>query len=422
MSSNKLLIIDAFSGGRFFPEIAKRDFGCECIHLLSGEGLPEYYKRAFKAEHFIESYTWSEANHLELLAQLRKSNLTAVVAGAETGVELADRIAFELGLLGNGVKHSRARRSKSLMHEVVGTKNLRVPLQKRVYRLEDGIKFIQDHLAYPIVVKPDNSAGTDGFSLVYSDEEFEAAFHSLLNQTNQLGLINEGVLVQEYIIGEEFAVNTVSAFGKHHVTHIWHYHKKVINSDKIYDWEEYVQPGSELGRKICQYVFSTLNALEISFGAGHTEVMLDKNGLVLIESASRVDGMCNPSVDDANLGLNQVHLALVSLLSPNRLESVFHEKRREDAVLANVSLVSGDSSGRVISKINLEKLRGLASFQDIRLAVQVGEVLKPTKDIFSSPGFVYLAGQSLDLVKADYQKIRDLESHNQLFICEELAK
>ena len=46
---------------------------------------------------------------------------------------------------------------------------------------------------------------------------------------NSLGCVNEGVLVQEYLQGTEYVVDSVSRDGVHKVTAIWEYDKRSVN-------------------------------------------------------------------------------------------------------------------------------------------------------------------------------------------------
>lgn len=48
-------------------------------------------------------------------------------------------------------------------------------------------------------------------------------------QINGLGSVNEGALVQEYLDGMEYVVDTVSRAGAHRVCAIWEYDKRSIN-------------------------------------------------------------------------------------------------------------------------------------------------------------------------------------------------
>jgi len=62
-----------------------------------------------------DSYSlWSGRNAL-----INAVTLSAVMAGAETGVELADQLSELLGLQSNGTGHSEERRNKFAMGEAV---------------------------------------------------------------------------------------------------------------------------------------------------------------------------------------------------------------------------------------------------------------------------------------------------------------
>lgn len=415
MRKQKLLIVDCFSGGKLFAEIASKDFGCECFHLLSDPNLPDYYQRTFDPTYFLETFVWENSRRTVILNKLKQLGITAVVAGTETGVEVADEVCAELGLLGNGVIKSKARRSKSLMHEFAKGAGIRVPIQKLTGDLSEALRFAKLNLTFPLVIKPDASAGSDGFHIINDIDTFEFTFKKLHATQNRLGIPNNQLLIQEFIQGEEFAVNTVSSKGEHFVSHIWHYHKKTVGQNKIYDWEEYIDPNSELGKTISSFVFRTLESLDIKYGAAHTEIMIDGNGPVLIETASRVDGMCNPKLDNSTLGVNQISLALYSIIKPDSIASHFKDNFKIKGQLANVSLISTAKSENPIKKINSDKLEQLKSFKSVRWFLNVGVYLSVTTDIFTSPGFVYLYNENKVQLIEDYRKIRELEKSGLLF-------
>lgn len=415
MKKQKLLIVDSFSGGKLFAEIAATEFGCENFHLLSDPNLPDYYQKTFDGSFFSEKLIWHESEQENIIKKLSDLGVDAVIAGAETGVEVADKVCAALGLRGNGLDKSKGRRSKSLMHKYADLAGVRVPKQLLTNNLVEASQFVMNNLAFPVVIKPDSSAGSDGFHLVNDMVELAKAFNSLISTQNRLGLLNNNLLVQEFIQGEEFATNTVSANGKHFVTHIWHYHKRTIGSSKIYDWEEYVSSETSLGKQIASFVFDILNSLDIKYGAAHTEIMTDDKGPVLIETASRVDGMCNPKLDNEALGVNQINLSILSMIQPELVETVFQNNFKVQGHLANVSLISNIPSEKPLTKIKVNKLQELASYKDVRWFIKIGDSLKTTTDIFSSPGFIYLHGMQKEDLIGDYYKIRDIEISGELY-------
>ena len=106
--------------------------------------------------------------------------IIAVIPGAETGVELADRLSSRLGLRSNGEAGSLARRNKYLMGETVRNAGVRAVKQKRCYSIKDMDIFVKEELGgsgpFKCVVKPVQSAGSDDVYLCNDADEAKIAF------------------------------------------------------------------------------------------------------------------------------------------------------------------------------------------------------------------------------------------------------
>jgi len=76
-------------------------------------------------------------------------------------------------------------------------------------------ELIRAGLKYPIFIKPKASAGTDGCLRCENHVDLTNAFLKISKQRNLLNRINSEVLVQEYIRGTQYIVNTVSLGGHH---------------------------------------------------------------------------------------------------------------------------------------------------------------------------------------------------------------
>jgi hypothetical protein len=158
----------------------------------------------------------------------------AVIPGAETGVELADRLSARMGLRSNGEEGSLARRNKYDMGEKVRAAGVRA-VKQRLCRSETellaffieefGVSFngmtsssySHSSSAYATpegfrcVVKPVQSAGTDHVFLCDSIDEALTAFSSIHGHVNGLGLVNDGALVQEFLAGKEYVIDKVGS-------------------------------------------------------------------------------------------------------------------------------------------------------------------------------------------------------------------
>ena len=87
--------------------------------------------------------------------------------------------------------------------------------------------------AFKAVVKPCEGAGSDGVTICNSKQDVRDAFLKLDGTRNVLGLTTYEVLVQEYLVGEEYVVDTVSRDGVHKCVAIWKYDKRIFNGSPV---------------------------------------------------------------------------------------------------------------------------------------------------------------------------------------------
>lgn len=87
--------------------------------------------------------------------------------------------------------------------------------------------------SFKAVVKPVEGAGSDGVFICNSPDEVRSAYGSLEGTKNVLGLTNYSVLLQEYLKGDEYVVDTVSRSGVHKCVAIWKYDKRMFNGSPV---------------------------------------------------------------------------------------------------------------------------------------------------------------------------------------------
>ena len=66
--------------------------------------------------------------------------------------------------------------------------------------------------------------------LCSSQADVKTAFETINGKVNGLGSVNEGALVQEFLDGTEYVIDTVSRDGVHKVIAIWEYDKRCVQS------------------------------------------------------------------------------------------------------------------------------------------------------------------------------------------------
>ncbi|MFV0126939.1 ATP-grasp domain-containing protein [Streptomyces sp. HMX112] len=342
--------------------------------------------------------------------ELRRLGVGFVVAGTESGVLLADALSAELGTPGNGMSRPSARRDKHEMVLAVRARGLATAATAVTGSLSELEAWAERYGQWPVVLKPPASAGTDHVHFCHTPAELRAAFAAITAATDRYGSRNTRVLAQQFLRGEEYFVNTVSRDGLHHVVEVWRYHKGLVTGGvPMYDYEEPVPPHDPAVAQVSAYALAVLDALEIRNGAAHTEVMLTAEGPVLVECAARPGGAHQPAVVSRCLGTDQIELLARVIARPEEIGRGTLPRYELRTPLRYVSLISR-VHGVIPSAERLAAVRALESFTELVLAGPAGSPVRPTVDLGSSPGYVYLSAPSAARVEADYRTLRELEA------------
>lgn len=402
------LIVDAYSSGQYLAsELKKYEF--DIVHVQSTPVIPENFRQSFKPGDFIDNII-HEGDLQQTLEKLYRYDIAFLIVGTESGVELGDLLADKMGLPSNGITLSEARRNKYEMAETIRQVGLKAVHQIKSASLEDILSWARHWNRWPVVLKPIDSTGTNNVIFCENENDILQAFERILRSKNVMGRQNVEVLAQEFLQGTEYCVNTVSCQGKHHIAEIWRFRKqRVPGAGYIYDAEEPIPFEGSPQAELCDYVCDVLDALEVRFGAAHTEIMMTDDGPILIEVGTRLVGAIVPSVISRCLGYNQVQLTVEAYVHPHRFLAIIDRPYSIHRNLLCVSLISR-REGVIQSLSSFERIRQLPSFAHMSLSIAVGSRLKPTVDIVTSPGLVYLVHQDPNILRQDYEIIRGFES------------
>jgi len=202
-------------------------------------------------------------------------SIAACLAGGEAGVDLADALSEYLGVLTNGTEIPN-RRDKKIQQELCRKVGLRSVRQAGGDKLEQVQDFLRTE-SYPIVLKPNESAGSDGVKLCFTYEEAVEHFHVLMKSQMVNGGEVPAVLCQEFLKGKEYVVDHVSRDGIHKTMMVWVYDKRPANGAAfVYYGCSAVPSDSPEAKVLVAYVRGVLDALGIQNGPSH-----GKNYMVL---------------------------------------------------------------------------------------------------------------------------------------------
>lgn len=380
--------------------------GATLVRVQSTPEVPTVYRRLPALELFADNIVHDD-DLARSSARLAALGVDYVLPGGETGVELADALAEALGLPGNGTALSAARRDKATQQEAVRAAGLPVVDQLMVTGEDDLLAWCQSRPGR-VVVKPIRSAGNDGVAVCRTVDQALAAYRAIVGRRNIFGLPNDAALVQEYLAGPEFAVNTVSSRGRHEVTDIWRYAKMSVNGVVDRHCAACSVPVRQDG-ELVEYVFAVLDALGIGYGPTHAEVVVTADGPRLVELGARMCGAGAAYYAEQIGAANQLTRTIAAYLDPDGFDQ--DRGRLRPHGHAAMAFLTAPTAGRLVDYPLLEQIRELASFHRVHLGVQPGEDLPKTVDDATEPLMIGLVHEDAEVLAADLRAVNYLDGH-----------
>eukprot|EP00547_Thalassionema_nitzschioides_P005643 CAMPEP_0194216736 /NCGR_PEP_ID=MMETSP0156-20130528/19566_1 /TAXON_ID=33649 /ORGANISM="Thalassionema nitzschioides, Strain L26-B" /LENGTH=949 /DNA_ID=CAMNT_0038945567 /DNA_START=101 /DNA_END=2950 /DNA_ORIENTATION=- len=421
-SKEVVILVDPYSTGCCIAqEIKKRGYS---IMALWTNGFAEGMKShvPLSCEGLTYSAQLDEANTLdETVDLIRRAagelRVVAAIAGGEAGVDLADALSERLRLRSNGTENPN-RRDKKIQQELIKAAGFRSVRQSAGKTFTEVEQFL-DSETYPVVLKPIESAGSDGVKLCHNFNEAKNHFDSLMQSQMVNGGACPAVLCQEFLQGREYVVDHVSRDGIHKTVMVWVYDKRPANGSQfVYFGCVPVNPESYEGRILIPYVRGVLDALGVKNGPSHGEVMMTDDGPCLVEMNCRAhggDGNWRPLCRGLTGGYSQVEATVDAYLEkktffalPDKPVTPFKASGQE------VILVSF-SRGIVKATPGFDKIQQLQSFVYLESGVKPGSKVEHTVDLFTGIGSVILMHEDEKVLESDVKAIRELEENNELF-------
>lgn len=221
-----------------------------------------------------------------ILEEAKKINPVGVVSiAADITVPTWNYVAENLGLICNGIATSAITTNKIAMKKRFVEK--RVPTGE-AFVFEHTEKALwngnPDILEYPVIVKSVDRAGKYGVTKVNNRGELPDALEYAIEDSYN----SKKVLVEEFVDGKEYSAECISFNGEHTLltfTEKWSEPPHFVE-------EMHLQPVVFSNVAESYYksiIFKAFDALEIKFGASHTEFKINSKGeLKIIEIGARM--------------------------------------------------------------------------------------------------------------------------------------
>lgn len=195
-------------------------------------------------------------------------------------------LASRLNLPANSDECIEISTNKYKMRQALQKGGVKVPHFEKVSSAEE----LGDCSAFcfPVIVKPTDRSGSRGITKVLRKEDLSEAIKVSCENS-----FEKKAIVEEYIEGPEFSCEAISFNGKHEILTVT---QKFTTGAPHFIETGHIEPADisgEMLEKVKKTILKSLDALNIKFGASHSEFRITPSGEIgIIEIGSRMGGDC----------------------------------------------------------------------------------------------------------------------------------
>jgi len=345
--------------------------------------------------------------------------IAAVIPTFDPTVGLTDRLASCVGTRGNPFEGrlALARSDKWAEAQAVKTAGLRSVQEKLVTNWREAKEYLETwnpplSSRNPAIYKILQGSSGEGVHKIHSLKEAEEVFAKEIGTTSWWGSKIGKLLIQEYLQGDEYVIDSVSRDGVHKTVVVWNEDLRPGNGIfNLYYGFKAQDPEDPKIKKIIEYAHKVLTATGLSNGASDMEVKwIEEEGTpCLLDLNARWtalmwhDGL---ALEKALVGNDQITATINAYLDADAFNVMptFPTLRKHGALIFAESMRSGILQGLPGVEV-AKKLTSFLSIDNHRFAV--GDEIFPT--IYNPALNILLANKDKAVVDADYNHIIDLE-------------
>jgi S-sulfo-L-cysteine synthase (3-phospho-L-serine-dependent) len=323
----------------------------------------------------------------ETIAHLSvKAPVAGIFSTSEYYMETAAALAKDFGLPGADAGSIANCRNKWIQRQRLRQIHLRTPVFHRVCSAREACD-AAEAIGLPVIVKPTLGTGSVGVRLCKTNPEVYEHASLLLGQTaNERGIrIPKEVLVEEYLIGPEFSVET--------------FNSQLIGATRKYVSREpyFVEIGhdfpaelsSEVMLEVITVVSRALEGLGLTWGPAHTEMRLTGKGPTIIEINPRLAGGFIPEIVRLASGIDLIEetLKIVTSAEP--------DLGWRSRFFASIRFLFCREDGIITGLQGLEEATGVPGVTDIQLYRSIGDRCNTQYDFRDRIGHVITQATSM---------------------------
>ncbi len=231
------------------------------------------------ADHFYDISFKEKERILGICKQEGVQGVTSFII--ESALPYVYYISRGLGIPCNSPECEALTENKFTMREQMRKEGVNCPAYKAIKSVEEA-----EGVPFPVIVKPSDSGGSRGVTLVRDKKDLAIAVERAFEWSP-----SRTALVEQFIEGREFSIEGISYQGRHHVLQITD--KETTGAPYFVELAHH-QPAElnqEQWNSIANLTLKLLTALKVEYGASHTEIKMDGDGIpYVIEMGARMGG------------------------------------------------------------------------------------------------------------------------------------
>lgn len=319
----------------------------------------------------------------------------AVASFTEYGLEPASRCAIDLGIAGDNLAAVLATRDKVATRQLLAQHQLSPVRYRSCADIGEAQLFLRELAGQPMIAKPQDRGLSEGVSVVRTESELAEAWRWTRSVTSG------PVLVEEYLDGPEYSVESISLNGKHEIVS--------ITEKTTTQLPRFIEVGHRApamlattdAEQITRLVTTFLTLIGQRTAPAHTELRLTADGPRIIESQTRFGGDQIWEICELVTGVDLMSQTLAELLAlpqPPRQPSAAAAAIRffcyEDCLVRGVTGVA-----------DAEQATGVVR---VSCSLRPGQLLPSLTSSDSRQGYVLCTGADPDRARANAEAAHDL--------------
>ena len=247
-------------------------------YVITSGNRPDFIGHKYADKYISGNYS----NYEEILKIAKENNVCAISGGTSDKAYLcAAYVSEKLGLKGyDSYEVTEILHTKDKFREFTAKNKIKAPIAKSFDDL-DKMKAAMNEFNLPLIIKPVDSAGGKGVSVIRNKEELEDCAKRAF-----LASVNKKIVVEELIEGKQHAISAFIVNGK--VKAFYNYEEySFLNPFMVSTMIGPVKHSDIISEKIILEIEKIAVMLKLVDGQVHVQYMVKDNDISIIEIMRR---------------------------------------------------------------------------------------------------------------------------------------